>query len=225
MTCRLCSSKGRNIRTLHAEEQDTSHPVWLALLDLVEETAIQGLTTFEPYQSIPELKSFHLVTLPSSISKMKSVEKVQLYGSTLSRIPPEIGEMESLSYLNVYTSYALHWLPYEVTHCPIKDTLVSTRTLYGNYKNRALFPLLKHDRNLESLELVAAPKCSVCRSEFKDRRLNRWISLAVGTDVFPLLVQACSMDCLHDMPASYEGYVKGFHGGGDHIEQPPSRFV
>lgn len=38
-----------------------------------------------------------------------------LYGSNLVRIPPEIGAMTSLEEFTPYTSYRLHWVPYEIT--------------------------------------------------------------------------------------------------------------
>lgn len=42
-----------------------------------------------------------------------------------------------------YTSYSLHWFPYELTRCMnLRDSTVSTRALYGNIKYRPAFPRL-----------------------------------------------------------------------------------
>ena len=60
---------------------------------------------------------------------------MNLYGSGLVRIPPEVGEMTALEDFDPYTSYRLHWFPFEITRCPkLKDSRVSTRALYGNFK-------------------------------------------------------------------------------------------
>ena len=85
-------------------------------------------------------------SLPETISKLKNVTKVWLYGSNLKRIPPEIGEMEALEYFDPYTSYDLHWFPYELTNCKsLKDSRVSTRALYGFFNDRIVFPRLTHN--------------------------------------------------------------------------------
>src|SRR4051794_934109 len=84
-----------------------------------------------------------IVVLPPTIAKLKSVKVLSLYRSNLVRIPPEIGEMTSLEEFDPYTSYRLHWLPYEITRCQnLKRSRVSPRALFGNYKYRPPFPRL-----------------------------------------------------------------------------------
>ena len=48
-----------------------------------------------------------------------------------------------------------------------------------------------------------------------------WISLRVATDVLPLLVHACSQECVNRLPSPAEGYVARPHRGGLEMEQPP----
>jgi hypothetical protein len=141
-----------------------------------------------------------------------------IYGSNLVRIPPEIGEMTSLEEFTPYTSYRLHWFPYEITRCKnLGESTVSTRALYGNYKNRAPFP------RLWPVERRTAAKrpCSVCGQTFTDAGAHRvWISLRVATDVLPLLVNACSEECVRQLPKPAEGYVPFPHKGGLAVQQP-----
>lgn len=45
--------------------------------------------------------------------------------------------MSALTTFDPYTSRRLHWYPYEITRCAnLRDSRVSTRDLYGNFKNR-----------------------------------------------------------------------------------------
>jgi hypothetical protein len=126
------------------------------------------------------------LTLPASIAKLKAVKHLNSYGSYLIRIPPEIGEMTSLEKFTPYTSYHLHWFPYEITRCQnLKDITVSTRGLYGNYKYRPPFPRLDPNAAIATgrtepsrLPLkrwsgTTTRPCSVCGRLFEDRRLYR----------------------------------------------------
>src|SRR4029450_7239360 len=84
-------------------------------------------------------------------------DKLNLYGSSLVRIPPEIGEMESLKEFVPYPSYRLHWFPYEITRCTkLRNSTVSTRALYGNFKFPPAFPRL--DADMETAEGTAQPR-------------------------------------------------------------------
>lgn len=159
--------------------------------------------------------------LPASISKLKSVKKLYLYGSHLVRLPPEIGEMENLENLDIYTSYRLHWLPFEVTRClKLKRSRASTRALYGNHKFRPPFPKLDGE-HLPST--VRYHTCSVCRGPLKpETTVSVWISLRVATDVFPLLVNACSDECVRRLPPPAKAYVERPHTGGLDVIQPPN---
>jgi hypothetical protein len=109
-----------------------------------------------------------IITLPATISKLKSVKHLILCGSSnLVRIPPEIGEMTNLEEFTPRLSYRLHWFPYEITHCKkLKESTVSTRSLYGNYKLRKPFPRLSLEVPVEA---VSTPKCSVCNNTVRLR--------------------------------------------------------
>lgn len=162
-----------------------------------------------------------IITLPPTIAKLRSVRRLILYGSSLVRIPPEIGEMAKLEEFIPYTSYRLHWFPYEITRCArLKDSTVSTRALYGNSKYRPPFP------KLPSLSEQLTPgSCSVCRGPFGDSAPRQvWTSIAVATDVLPLLVHACSEECIQNLPEPARGYVTTPHQGGLGLEQPAADF-
>ena len=205
------------VMSLHLEDQDTSVPGWSTLMQLVEDAARDRRETFAPKKVLGAELWSQVITLPASIATLKHVRKLDLYRSYLLRIPPEIGEMESLEEFIPYTSYGLHWFPFEITRCRrLKASTVSTRALYGNYKFRQPFP---------SLEPVVADlvseRCSVCSLPMgRDRVEQWWLSLNVATDVLPLLVNACSAACIARLPQAPEGYVHGPHKGGPRIEQP-----
>ena len=144
---------------------------------------------------------------------------MQLYGSRLQYLPPEIGDCSALTHFDPYTSYGLHWFPYEITRCTdLKSSRVSTRALYGNYKNRMPFPDLRTNLiQYESEDLT----CSVCGKPITYAETNQvWISLWVGTDVLPLLVNACSTTCIDALPTPPEGYLPWPHKGGKALLQP-----
>ena len=152
---------------------------------------------------------------------MKAVKRLELTGTDLVYLPPESGEMACLEDIDTYTSYRLHWYPYEITRCPrLGKSTVSTRALYGNRKYRPPFP------QLPSLSPAWLPKtCSVCDGPLIDPAPHQvWISLPVATDVLPLLVHACSETCVARLPTPPEGYVDRPHRGGQALRQPPRGF-
>jgi hypothetical protein len=155
--CDCFKHDGPSARTeikFHPEIQDTQSEGWRQLLDLVEIAAADGKEEFAPFHEMSFEAQSQITTLPSTIGKLKSVRRLLLYGSFLVRIPPEIGDMENVEFLP-YTSYRLHWFPYEITRCTKLDhSSVSTRALYGNYKNRPGFPRLE-----TPLTLVIASGC------------------------------------------------------------------
>jgi hypothetical protein len=197
-------AKWRELK-LHTEQQDTACSGWVRLLELIEDAARDGREEFSPGREMTPEQWAQITTLPASIAKLKAVKHFILYGSSLVRIPPEIDEMSSLEQFTPYTSYRLHWFPYEITRCSnLKRSTVSTRALYGNYKYRPPFPKLPqlHDS-------YTPTKCSVCDSPFGDSApLQCWVSLRVATDALPLLVHACSRECLSRIPTPPEGYVR-----------------
>ncbi len=206
---------------LHTEEQDTASSGWERLLELIDVAARDGREEFSPGREMLPEQWAKVTTLPESIAKLKAVKHFVLYGSSLVRIPPEIGEMSSLEQFTPYTSYRLHWFPYEITKCRnLKISTVSTRALYGNFKYRPPFPKLPqlHDANTPN-------KCSVCGSQFgSSAPLQYWVSLGVATDVFPLLVCACSRECLSTVPAPPKDYIQEPHQGGLGLVQPPAEW-
>jgi hypothetical protein len=218
----------------HDEPQDTECDAWRTLLDLVEKAAEDGRSwlphrrwrsrTFAPLKNMNPVDRDQIVTLPPTIAKLKSVRRLDLYRSYLVRIPPEIGEMTSLTDFDPYTSHRLHWFPYEITRCrKLRHSRVSTRALYGNFKYRPPFPRLETQTCTGG---EASSRCSVCDRPFEDMGLHRvWISLGVGTDVLPLLVNACSDECVRRLPRPVEGYVQEPHRGGLEVRQPPPAIV
>ena len=212
--------KWRELR-LHDEIQDVNSDAWKRLLDIVDRVADKEEQIFEPGAEIPWEDWVTITTLPPSISRMKGVKEFRLYGSNLVRIPPEIGELTELTNFDVYTSYRLHWFPYEITQCTgLKESRISTRALYGNFKYRAPFPRLP-----ASSDLLYPKCCSVCKSEFGGREPHQcWISLNVATDVVPLLVHACSKQCRQKLPTPSNGYFSQPHKGGLGIAQPSKSF-
>lgn len=207
------------ISAIKHDVQDRNSPAWKKLCDYIDRIASEGGEEFSPLEELGAELYSQIYTLPETISKLKKVKKVCLYGSHLKRIPPEIGEMEALEYFDPYTSYALHWLPYEIINCKkLKSSRISTRTLYGNFKNRKDFPRLTHN---PVRYLGHTVKCSICRKEMSYDQTNQlWISLWVGTDVMPLLVNLCSQDCENKLPQPPEDYTQYAHKGGADLQQP-----
>lgn len=203
----------------HDDVQDTNCDSWRSLEQYITDVASRGGEEFNPLDAIGPENWEKIVTLPPSIGNLKSVIFVTLYGSHLVRIPPEIGEMSSLEEFDAYTSYRLHWLPYEITRCrKLTTSRISTRALYGNYKYHAAFPRLP----VRWPELIPAT-CSVCSGLFSERGPHQlWISLRVGTDVLPLLVNACSSDCINALPSPADGYLPRPHRGGLGNKQTPT---
>lgn len=158
-----------------------------------------------------------VITLPPEIASLTEVKTVFTYGSHLRRLPSEIGRMTSLEKLDIYTSYSLHWLPYEITRCSmLRDSRISTRALYGNRNTRLPFPRL--DRPIDTL---LPGTCSVCDRSFGERAPQLfWLTLTIGTDTVPLLVHSCSKDCTLSLPRPPEGYFAGPHKGGDGVGMP-----
>lgn len=205
---------------LHLEPQDTTLPGWLRLVQVVEEAAQDGREVFSPRIDLGAELWNQVTRLPPSIGKLKAVKKLDLYRSNLLSIPPEIGEMENLVEFVPYNSYGLHWFPYEITRCTkLRASTVSTRALYGNYKYRQPFPSL----DVPIVELTT-PRCSVCNQAVSPSDVQQvWISLAVATDVLPLLVNACSSACIGSLPTPAKGYVQFPHRGGPSVQQPLPR--
>ncbi|MEV6929384.1 leucine-rich repeat domain-containing protein [Dactylosporangium sp. NPDC051485] len=223
------------IVSFHRERQDTSAPGWRHLLVLIDEAAADGRTVFKPFVELSAPERRQIVTLPPAIAKLTAVKHLVLYGTNLVRIPPEIGAMTSLEVFEPYTSHRLHWYPYELTRCAkLANSTVSTRVLYGNFKFRPAFPALRPLTGAGEVDLAtldpgvwgadAVRSCSVCGGPVDHELRQVWISRRVGTDVLPLLVNACSAGCVAALPEPHSGYVPTPHTGGPDVVQPAARW-
>ncbi len=203
----------------HTEVQETDSHAWKSLEAYIAKVRDEGSDELNPMVGIGSEKCEQIVTLPKSIGTLKSVKVLSLHGSHLVRIPPEIGDMTNLEEFDPYTSRCLHWFPYEIMRCErLTRSRVSTRCLYGNYRYRPPFP------RLPQISTALAPAtCSVCGGLFSQEKIHQaWISLRIATDVLPLLVHACSEECIASLPKPAFGYTQRPHFGGLHLEQPPA---
>ncbi|WP_411085473.1 leucine-rich repeat domain-containing protein [Streptomyces sp. 061-3] len=217
----------------HPDRQDTSAPGWQHLLELIDEAAVDGREVFKPLVELSPRERRQIITLPPTIAELTAVKHLVLYGSNLVRVPPEIGMMASLEEFSPYTSHRLHWFPYEITRCVnLRESTVSTRSLYGNFKLRPPFPRVRpagaamdepdlHDLDPHRWGAAGISRCSVCDQPVEARSLQQvWISFPVATDLLPLLVNACSAECVDALPAPAEGHVPAPHRGGADVAQP-----
>lgn len=202
-----------NQTKIKKDNQDRNTEAWLKLCDYIDECVENESEEFFPAKHLKE-QFRQIRTLPESIAQLKKVKKLHLYGSSLVSIPPQIGEMDALEVFTPYTSEDLCWFPYEITRCKnLKDSTVSTRVIYGNKKNKKLFPDLANNPVAYHNAIV---KCSICNKEMEQSRTQQyWLSLWVGTDVLPLLVNLCSMECGSKLPQGAEGYLPYAHKGGE----------
>lgn len=218
----------------HADQQNTDSPGWRHLLMLIDEAAADGRAVFRPFVELSAAERRQVVTLPPTIANLTEVKHLVLYGSNLVRLPPQIGAMTSLEVFEPYTSHRLHWYPYELTRCVrLRDSTVSTRVLYGNFKFRPPFPKLRAVTTAAEVDfdrldpgtwgVAAVRSCSVCDGPVDHELRQVWISLAVATDVLPLLVNACSAACVAALPPPRSGYVPTPHTGGSDLVQPTTR--
>lgn len=233
-----CTCVGHSVETrpatvrFHTERQDTTAPGWLLLLHLIDEAAADKRAVFKPFVEMTSAQRRDVITLPSSIANLTEVKHLVLYGTNLVRIPPEIGAMSSLEVFEPYTSHRLHWYPYELTRCAaLRDSTVSTRVLYGNFKYRPPFPMLRPlttaaEATFDALDpgvwgTESVRTCSICDQHIGEKLHQVWISLRVGTDVLPFLVNACSAACIDALPQPARDHVQTAHTGGPGVVQPP----
>lgn len=110
------------------------------------------------------------------------------------------------------------------------EVTVSTRSIFGNFKYRPPFPALRHgplpsaglDPGLWGADAITS--CSVCDSRFTQWGIRQvWLSAWVGTDVLPLLVNACSDTCVNALPPGAERHIQVPHPGGPDIVPPNPR--
>lgn len=210
-----------SVPNLHTETQDITAPGWQLLLQQIGSASAPATSVFEPLVEIPADQWSAVITLPSSVSALTMVTTLRLYGSHLRRLPPEIGRMSALTNLDIYTSYSLHWLPYEVTRCTaLRDSRMSTRALYGNIKTRLPFPRLTGP-----VGTIMPQTCSVCDKPFREGRVQLlWTTQRIATDVVPLLIHSCSSECTSHVPDAPEGYYPRPHRGGGGVGMPDPDF-
>ena len=219
-SCTCLGSQREKIKwseqTIHQEVQDENGAGWIRLQELVDEAISDGREEFSPLREMAPEQWVEIVTLPPSIAQLKNVKHFILYGSSLVRIPPEIGGMTNLEEFTPYTSYRLHWFPYEIHRCKrLKRSTVSTRAIYGNCNFRPPFPALP-----QYSDLYRPKTCSICNGEFTDVPMQRWATRRIGSDIVPLLVHACSEDCIDSIRDAPDNYVKRPHRGGLDLKQP-----
>lgn len=202
---------------MHAEPQDMGVPGWRKVEQLVDQTKRARSTRLEPSAHLPWDEWMQVITLPTGIASLIEVRTLFAYGSHLRRLPPEVGRMSSLEDLDIYTSYSLHWLPYEVTRCAkLRRSRMSTRALYGNRNTRLPFPKLTRP-----IDALLPQTCSVCDRPFGEKAPQVfWLTLNVATDIVPLLVHSCSKDCTLSLPRPPDHYFERPHKGGDGIGMP-----
>ncbi|MCP4150566.1 MAG: leucine-rich repeat domain-containing protein [bacterium] len=206
-----------NESILHMEEQSQTQRAWDIACEIFETAAKKGVKELSLGKIMDWQDYKALNTLPESIGELKDLKTLILYGSNISSIPREISGCKKLKSFDPYTSYRLHWLPYEITHCgKLIDSCISTRALYGNFKMRPPFPDLSATQWKWH---TGGVYCSVCGSETESPD-QYWISRGVATDVVPLLVTVCSKECLGRVGKSARNYVQGPHKGGREFIQP-----
>lgn len=222
--CALSPNEGdfREPVVFHQDKQNRDSYAWKALLFTIEEAVKDQREKFAPREFLGEDLWKQIVALPKEIATLEHVKILNLYGSYLTYIPPEISGMKSLKRFFPYTSYSLHWFPYEITRClKLCSSGVSTRVLYGNYKYRMQFPDLCTQQFLYDDEV----KCSICDKELSHDQVDQyWISRMVGSDVLPLLANICSQGCFDLILKPEKGYIQFPHKGGPNLEQPAPRY-
>ena len=193
----------------HDDVMPADSPAAAQLEQLIRLTVERGSESFVPRNELGGELWSQIKRLPASIGLMNRVTRMDLYASHLVAIPREIMLMTSLVNFDPYTSYRLHWLPYELARCPaLRTSRISTRALYGNRNYRPPFPRLPNAS-------VSSEVCSICDGNIeRGKAVQRWISLLVATDVVPLLVNACSGSCLDRLPAPPPGCAARAHKGG-----------
>lgn len=219
--CLLGRTKKGKLRPtkLHAPAPDTALVGWSDVQRYLQTTAESGSPVFEPDRHTTPAEWAKIITLPAEIGRLRRVREVRLYGSHLMYVPPEIGGMADLEELDIYTSYSLHWLPYELTRCgKLRESRMSTRTLYGNRNTLLPFPRLS-----EPKEQLLPQDCSICGSRLTSSPKLYWTTQRVGSDDAPLLIHACSETCIERVPDAPQYFHPGPHKGGGAVGMPVPR--
>jgi hypothetical protein len=214
----LRTKKGTpSVPNLHVEQQDASALGWQLICEQIVSESGSGVAVFEPSATVPADLWATVITLPPEIQSFPKLLQLRLYGSNLRMLPPEIGRLDALEDLDIYTSYSLHWLPYEVLRCAqLRQSRMSTRALYGNAKTRLPFPRISGP-----IDALLPKTCSVCDQPFGAQQPQVfWTTQRVGTDIAPLMIHSCSPECLAKVPDAPKGYHVRPHRGGGGVGMP-----
>ena len=204
----------------HNDPPAENDRAWQIIHEVIDDAQKKGAKELILNQCMDREDYKALNTLPASIGNLKDLQKLVLYRSHISYVPREIMYCENLMIFEPYTSYRLHWFPYEITKCPLADSTISTRALYGNYKLRPPFPYLNKCPWVWS---DGCAFCSICMVEGLDFE-QYWISQRIGSDIVPLLASVCSNVCLSALGDPATDYVPYPHKGGPFLTQPEPRW-
>ena len=199
----------------HVDEPSKTERAWDIVREIIEKAKLNCTKELNLGKIMDRQDYKSLNTLPNTIGNLKDLEILILYGSDVSSIPPEISGCENLTIFEPYTSYRLHWFPYEIKYCKnLSKSCISTRALYGNFKYHPPFPNLRNTRWNWPQGIM---HCSICGTE-TNNVTQYWISQKVATDVMPLLVSVCGNTCREIIGDGANGYAEKSHQGGVNIE-------
>jgi len=215
----------RGVPTLHGDLPDVSSRAWVRVIERIEAAAARHVEIFEPLEGLSDSERSEITTLPPEIARLTSVRVLKISCSGLSWLPPAIASMRSLEILDVYQSYRLHYLPFEIARCAsLRESRVSTRALFGNYKCHAPFPDLLDPVNRAAIEAVTPKSCSICSVPIGSGSEHpRWITRRIGTDIVPLLLVVCSVACIEELSRQTPGASAHTGGAGSASWGPRER--
>lgn len=147
---------------IHVDAPFSSKRAWEIACEIIDVAARQSLKELNLGREMDRGAYMALNPLPGTIGDLKNLRRLVLYGSNISSLPREIAGWVNLRLFEPYTSYRLHWYPFELTRCKnLKSSCVSTRALYGNYKLRPPFP----DLSRSSWKWLSGISCcSICNT-------------------------------------------------------------
>lgn len=164
------------------------------------------------------LETKSLASIPSCIGECTKLEKLSLMGQDLVTLPPQIGNLPELTYLQTYCCMVLFY-PFELLNC--KRLHVSGQSLYIDLKSLLgrkgnMFPRMPStikscagespqcsQTAIDGWDVKgadAAAMCSWCRAAWPSSAFTSWIQGQFPggdrRDILPLLARFCSQACL-----------------------------
>ncbi|HTY61763.1 MAG TPA: hypothetical protein VMG30_05850 [Acidobacteriota bacterium] len=112
---------GNRIFAIPNDDQDRSSEAWDHLCAYVEAVAADGRDEFSPLQNLGAELFAQIHTLPETISKLKAVKKLWLYGSKLKRIPIAFRQPGGSHVIFRHSNGAMLSVP---AHRPIKPVYI-----------------------------------------------------------------------------------------------------